>query len=177
MSISINGMSSVTPSSSGPDPSKMAGRMMKDMDTNQDGKVTKDEFVAVLKEKGFSEDDAGSQFDAVDTQKTGEITQTDIESAIRGGKIGPARSGGNPPPAGAGGPPPAGGGPGGAGAAGKSSESQSDNTTKTYDPADTNKDGTVSAQELIAYELSQATKDAVTQTTASNTGNNVDEFV
>ena len=52
-----------------------------------------------------------------------------------------------------------GGGGGGGGAAGASQ-------AKTYDPADTNKDGTVSAQEAAVYQASQAAKAALSSNAA-----------
>lgn len=60
-------------------------------------------------------------------------------------------------PAGGGGAPPA---PVGGSPTAVSSTAQSSSTTKTYDPADTNQDGTVSAQELLAYLNAQANKSA-----------------
>jgi hypothetical protein len=70
-------------------------------------------------------------------------------SALRPGGKAP---GGKGPPHG--GPPPGGGGGGAKPAATSSSSSTS--STKTYDPADTNKDGTVSPAEQVAYATKQA---------------------
>jgi EF hand len=127
--------------------SHMASKMMNDLDTNKDGSIDKKEFVAGLTAKGISADEASKQFDAIDAQKNGKISKTDIESAIKNGTVKPLRGGhqpgGAPPP---GGQPPAGG------------------ATKSYDPADTNKDGTVSAQEALVYSLTHSTSSNSTST-------------
>ena len=51
------------------DPSKGAARfaskVFSDMDTDTDGKVTKDEFVKGLESKGVSSEDATKQYDAI----------------------------------------------------------------------------------------------------------------
>lgn len=73
-------------------------------------------------------------------------------------KVGSSGEGGTPPAGGGGAPPVAASGS----SSSASSASQSSSTTKTYDPADTNQDGTVSAQELLAYLNAQASKSAST---------------
>ena len=57
------------------------------------------------------------------------------------------------------GPPPAGGPSKSGGSSGKASDGSSGDT-KTYDPADTNEDGTVSLQEQMNYDAKQAAKSA-----------------
>ena len=75
------------------------------------------------------------------------------------------------PPAGMrGGGPPSGGAP--AGGAGKSSGAgSSSSSNKTYDKKDTNKDGTVSAMEELAYDLKHPGDAANTSTTATTNSN------
>jgi EF hand len=149
----------------GVDPGRMAARtasrMMDELDTNKDGKVDKREFVSAMTAKGMTEEDAIKQFDAIDTQKTGSINKADITSAIRSGALKPPPGG--RPPAGArpaGGPPPAGG-----------------NASQSFAPADTNKDGTVDAQEAFVYSLMHEVKPNVETTDTSKLGSNVDETV
>ena len=97
------------------------------LDGDGDGKVTKSELTDAMTKLS---DQLNAQFDA---------------SRIQGG--GGMRPDGPPP-----GPPPGGaGGPGGA----ESTDSTS-STSSTTEPADTNGDGTVSAQEQAAYETKEA---------------------
>jgi Ca2+-binding EF-hand superfamily protein len=145
--------------------SRIAAKMMKELDTNKDGSIDKKEFVTGLTAKGVSAADAAKQFDAIDTQKTGSISKADIATAIQSGAL-------KPPPGGR----PAGGGdkegggrPGGAGGAGGAA-------TKTYDPADTNQDGKVSEQEALVYSQKQAQQTLQT-TDPSKLGSNVDQTV
>ncbi|MCH8617486.1 EF-hand domain-containing protein [Undibacterium sp. TS12] len=156
------------------DPSAFSARIVKKFDSNGDGSLDKDEFVKGLTAKGISAEDAAKKFDEIDTQKTGKITQADIEADIKSHK-GDRPHGGKPPE----GAPPA-GGPGGAGNAGGASGASS---TKTYDAKDLNKDGTVSAAEELVYEITQAVQSAKATTSSSTVsatsssqklGNNVD---
>jgi hypothetical protein len=149
--------------------SRFAAKVFGDLDADKDGKLSKTEFVSGLQSKGVSVDDAARQFDAIDTRKTGSITQSDLETAVKSGKFGPpagARQAGGGAPAGG---PHGGVRPEGAGGAGGASSS-----SQTYEAADTNKDGTVSAEEQLVYSISHPSADA-TSTDASKLGTNVDE--
>jgi Ca2+-binding EF-hand superfamily protein len=129
-------------SSGGFDVTKMASKIVKDLDANGDGSVDKAEFTKGMAAKGMSADEAAKKFDSIDTKKTGKISQNNIETDLK--KNAPK---GDAPK----GPPPAGG-------AGKSGgASQSSNST-TYDVKDTNKDGKVSAMEELVYEMKNVTK-------------------
>jgi len=159
------------------DPSKMASmmasRMMSDLDPNNTGKVTKDQFISGLTAKGVSSADATKMYDSIDTKKTGSIGKSDIEAAIRNGNLKPPSGGLRGGPGGAGKP----GGAGGHGGAGQSGGASSASTT--YAAADTNKDGVVSAQEALVYALkhiSDSTTDG-TKTDPSKLGQNVDKMV
>jgi Ca2+-binding EF-hand superfamily protein len=151
------------------DPSKMASKiaskMMSDLDSNKDGTISKDEFASGMTSKGMSSADAEKMYDAIDTKKTGSITKSDIENAVKNGDIKPPSGGGRPPPSGGSGK------PGGAGGAGGSSDS------KTYDPADTNKDGKVSAEEALIYSLKHPSVSNTETTNSSQLGQNVDQNV
>jgi len=106
MSMSISSVGNG--SGGGFDPSKMASvmasKLMKDLDPNNTGKVSKDQFVSGLTAKGVSTADATNMFDAIDTNKTGSITKSDIESAIKDGNLKPPSGGPQGGPRGAGGP-------------------------------------------------------------------------
>jgi Ca2+-binding EF-hand superfamily protein len=173
MTTAISGISSSSTQATTFDPAKgaarFASRVFGDMDTDKDGKVNKDEFVSGLESKGVSADDATKQFDAIDTQKTGSITQSDLETAIKSGSFTPPRptggaggaegaKGGAKPPEGA----------GGAGGAGSASSS-----TKTYEAADTNEDGSVSAQEQLVYSISHPSEKT---SDTSKIGSNIDQM-
>jgi hypothetical protein len=140
MSISAIGSSSV---SGGFDISKIASKIVKDLDANGDGTIDKAEFTKGMTAKGMSADEASKKFDSIDTKKTGKITQSDIETDLKTNA-----PKGHPPSGGAKGPPPSGG-------AGKSGGTSSNSSTK-YDVRDTNKDGTVSAMEELVYEFKNA---------------------
>lgn len=139
---------------------RIANKVFGEMDADKDGNVKKEEFVSGLQSKGVSADDAAKQFDAIDTQKNGAITKTDLEMAIKSGTFAPprpaegaqgAQGGGKPQGAGGGG----GGGGGGAGPVGGASSA-----TKTYEAADANEDGTVSQQEELVYSISHPSEGA-----------------
>ncbi|NYE63298.1 hypothetical protein FHW58_004526 [Duganella sp. 1224] len=174
MSTAISSLSSgTTPSATQFDPAKGAARfaskVFSDMDTDTDGSVSKDEFVKGLESKGVSAEDATKQFDAIDKQGAGSITKDDLESAIKSGDFKPPRpQGGEGGPQGAGGARHAGGaaGAGGASAAGGGS------STKTYDAADKNEDGTVTEQEQLIYDMAQSAKSPTTS--ADKIGTNID---
>jgi hypothetical protein len=161
----------VAGSGGGFDPSKMASKiaskMMSDLDPNNTGKVTKDQFVSGLTAKGISSADATKMFDAIDTNKTGSIGKSDIETAVKNGKLKPPSDGPQAGPRKAGGP----GGPGKPGGAG--------NASTSYAAADTNQDGVVSVQEAAIYAIkhpSVSTTDS-NKTDPSKLGKNVDKLI
>jgi len=178
MSMSISSVGNG--SGGGFDPSKMASvmasKLMKDLDPNNTGKVSKDQFVSGLTAKGVSKADATNMFDSIDTKKTGSITKSDIESAIKDGNLKPPSGGPQGGPRSAGGPdgPGKSGGPGGAGGGGGASK-----TSQTYAAADTNKDGLVSPQEAAIYAISHPSAVATdsAKTDPSKLGQNVDKLV
>ena len=178
MSMSISYIGSG--STGGFDPSKMASilasKMMSDLDPNNTGKVTKDQFVSGLTNKGMSTADATKMYDSIDTKKTGSITKSDIETAIKNGNLKPPSGAPQGGPRSAGSPGGSGksGGPGVAGGAGGAS-----NSSQTYAAADTNKDGVVSAQEAAIYAISHPSAAATESNTTdpSKLGRNVDKLV
>ena len=182
MSISISSVGGG--SSGGVDPSKMASamasKMMSDLDPQNTGKVTKDQFVSGLSAKGVSTEDATKMYDSIDTQKTGSIGKSDIETAIKSGSLKPPSGGQQGGPRGAGG---AGGSAGGSGksggAGGAGGAGGTSNSSQTYAAADTNKDGVVSGQEAAVYAVTHpsATATDSTKTDPSKLGKNVDQLV
>jgi len=144
MSTSINAVGSG--SSGGFDTSKvaskMASKMMSDLDPNNTGKVTKDQFVSALKSKGVSEADATKTYSSIDTKGTGSITKSDIETAINNGNLKP-QSGGSRGSSGS---------TDASSSAGQTGGSAS-TSTKIYDKDDSNEDGTVTSLEELVYAL------------------------
>jgi Ca2+-binding EF-hand superfamily protein len=140
--------------------SNMATQMVKRSDTNGDGSLDKSEFTKALTDMGVSADEASKKFDSIDKNKTGKISQSDIESDIKD----TVKKGGGP----SGGPPP--------GSAGKAGGSKSSSST-SYDVKDTNKDGTVSAAEELIYDMkhdvaSSKNSDASVNQSAQSVGQN-----
>lgn len=109
--------------------------MFAKMDTNGNGTVSKEEFLAA-RPSNVSEDQATKLYSSIDTENTGSITKDQFTSATQNAPQGP------PPSGGAGGPPPAVGS--------KSASSDTSSSSTNYDPLDTNQDGKVSMAELLA---------------------------
>jgi len=142
--MSISGIGS----SAGFDPTQMAQKFFKKADANGDGGIDKSELKTMLSNgpggsKGAQ--DIDKIFAEVDTNNDGKIDETENANQMK--KI---ASQGGPPTGGAQGAPPAGGG---ASKAGASSGASSSSSAKVYDAKDANKDGTVSFQEEIEYDL------------------------
>jgi hypothetical protein len=95
MSMSISAVGSG--GGGGFDPAKMASRiaskMMSDLDPNSTGKVTTDQFISGMAAKGISSADATRMYDSIDTKKTGSIGKTEIEAAINSGNLKPPAGG------------------------------------------------------------------------------------
>jgi hypothetical protein len=182
MSISIGSVTSGGSSSFDPSKmaSKIASKMMSDLDPNNTGKVTKDQFISALTTKGVSSTDATKMYESIDTKGSGSITKSDIETAVKNGNLKPPSGGpqgGSGGPGGAGGARKSGGAGGAGGAAGGAGGASS--SSKTYDAADTNQDGVVSAQEAAVYALKHASDSSTenTKTDPSKLGKNVDKLV
>jgi hypothetical protein len=114
-----------------------ADRILKAVDTNQDGKITEDELSKAMVAQGNKQGPSAAElFKQLDQGNKGYITKQDLEDGLA--KADQAKQ----PKA-----PPAGGGGGGGAppAAGGTS------TTTSYDPADLNQDGVVTAQERMEY--------------------------
>jgi hypothetical protein len=140
-------------SSGGFDVSQMASKIVKDFDKNSDGSIDKSEFTSGLVSKGMSEEDAAKKFDSIDTQKTGKISQGDIEADLKANVKNTSGHSGPPP----------------SGGAGKAGGTTQGSNSKTYDAKDTNKDGTVSAMEELIYEIKNSSKEGAKVSDASTT--------
>lgn len=135
------------------DASKMASKIVKELDKNGNGSIDKAEFTKGMVAKGMSEDEAAKKFGSIDTKNTGKISQSEIENDIKSNvKQGGDTSGGRPPSRGK---------PSGA----------SENGSTSYDVKDTNKDGTVSAAEELIYDIKHAAQ-PTSKTIENNASNN-----
>lgn len=97
MNFAVSARSTTTPVGT-PDISQLAMRLangfMNTFDANQDGALSKDEFVKGMTSKGVSAEAAVAQFFKIDTKGSGQITKQDLQSAIKNGAFaGGARSG------------------------------------------------------------------------------------
>ena len=143
----------------------------KKIDSTNKGFITETDLASAIVQfspEGMSLSQADAQsiakdaFSKMDANADGKVTSSEFKDAAPKGPPQGGAPGGRPsgPPPG----PPPGGGPGGpAGAKGSADAS----TSKSYDAADTNKDGTVSELERLAYaSKSQAanTSDSTTTT-------------
>jgi Ca2+-binding EF-hand superfamily protein len=115
-----------------------------DLDPNDTGKVTKGQFVSGLTTMGVATADATKIYDSIDSKKTGSITESEIETAIRNWKL-------KRPTNDSQGGPHAAVGKSTSGKSGKSGGSVrsagASNSSATHSAGDTNKDGVGSAQE------------------------------
>jgi hypothetical protein len=147
-----------------PPPTLNPEDVFKKIDSTNNGYITESDLASAIVQfsrQGMSLSQADAQsmakdaFSKMDANADGKVTSSEFKDAApknstHGGPPGGRPSG--PPP----GPPPGGGsgGPGGAKGA------QSTSTSESYDAADTNKDGTVSEMERLAYSSKQATSTA-----------------
>lgn len=119
------------------------------VDSNSDGSVDATEMKAFTdKMKSATGVDSSTSFASLDTDGNGKLSQTEFDAGKPSGTDGTPSASATGGTQGAGGPPPA-GGPGGPGGAAGASATDS----KTYDPLDTNQDGTVSELERLAGAL------------------------
>ena len=119
-----------------PDPTAM----FKKLDTNGDGKVTKDEFVAG-KPDNVSADQAGALYDSLAQGKTGGLTQDEFTSAMKAQK-----------------PPGGGGGGGGEGGGGSASASSSSSSSKVEQSRTSTTSGAVTTTIITYTDGSKETK-------------------
>lgn len=120
------------------------------VDTDGNGSLSEGEMTTLMDKMGM--DFSSDSFAQIDSNRDGSLSTTEFESARPQGTT-TAQGGGGPQAAGGMPPPPPPGGTGGGGHASSSST--------TYDPLDTNQDGTVSLAERLAGSTSSASTNAV----------------
>lgn len=144
---------------------KTATALLKKFDSSEDGSVDKAEFVKGLTSLGISEQEAGAQFDSMDANKTGKLSQGDFESALSASKdsaLSEASAATTTKSS-----------PGGAAKA-----EGATSASKEYDKKDLNEDGTVSVPEELIYDMKHAANEATDKAqavTSRNAGKIVDE--
>lgn len=128
---------------------RMAERMLKDLDGDGDGSISKNELAkasTAVSGASATNDSSGTSLDdlftALDSDGDGAISQSDLANVLE--KAGPPDGG----PRGAGGPPPD------RAPANSSTSSESDSSSAS-NPEDANGDGTVSAEERMAFAYQQ----------------------
>ena len=162
-----------------PDASQMADDLFSKLDTQNKGYLESSDLASALGSNSSSTSSASAEevFKSLDSDSDGKLTKTELSDGLK--KVQDqlessfqamrTKGKGDMPP-----PPPPQGGNGDA-----DSDTDSSSQSASYDPADTNKDGTVSATEALAYALSNSsstssssdasTSSSSTDTTASNT--------
>jgi hypothetical protein len=117
--------------------SKVADPILKEVDGNQDGKITQDELSAALDARGVKQSSSASEFFMqLDQGCKGYITKQDIENGVESvAQRAPAQA--ERLPAGNGG----------------TKGSSSTGSTSSYDPRDLNQDGEATMQEQLQYVL------------------------
>lgn len=111
--------------------------LFQSVDADGDGALSQEEFVAGAQDKAAAGDSKVLEeaFSALDTDENGTLSEEEFTSALAAG------------PAGASGPPPGGPPPGSSGIS-----EEEDSTSSVYDSRDTNEDGIVSLDELLAAQ-------------------------
>ena len=122
------------------DPSTMAQSIIKKLDTNNNGSISKSEFQNSLKNaSATSSKDSVSLFNKFDTNNNGSVSQSELETFLKNlSATGNSASSQKNAPA-----------KGGASSTGVTSSSS---TSLYYDVRDTNHDGVVSQAEVLTYE-------------------------
>lgn len=164
-----------------PDASQMAEDFFSKLDTQSKGYLEASDLASALGSNSSSTSSASAEevFKSLDSDSDGKLTKTELSDGLKKVQdqlessfqaMRTKGKGDMPPP-----PPPQGGN----GDADSDTDSTSSSQSASYDPADTNKDGTVSATEALAYALSNSsstssssdasTSSSSTDTTASNT--------
>ena len=203
--IGTSALSALTLGNKTPSRSELAQKMLNTMDTDQNGSVSREEFVAFGQKLSAQSPatqranttmplsganapappSADKLFAAADQNGDQSLSVDELSSMLaqgetharaaqgngnaQGGSGGPGSAGG---PSGGAPPPGMGGAPGGmGGAAASKSGSSSENSDGTgsssssTDPADTNKDGVVSAAEKLIYELTHPSSSSSSSST------------
>jgi Ca2+-binding EF-hand superfamily protein len=168
--MSISSISTSASALARPDPAEFAQKMFARLDGDSDGKVTQDEFTSAMEKRFGKTDDASATgrpdaatiFQKTDGDGDGAITLEEFTTAFKAMRSsGGGQAGGGPQ--GAGGPPP--GPPSGPPPSGASAAEEAE---QVFDEMDTDKDGKVSAEELLAA-LKKKAEENGQSTDATNT--------
>lgn len=139
--------------------------LFKSADQNGDGGISKDELTTLMADSSQSSTDVSQIFDSLDTNSDGVISKSESDAGVdKAGQQKQAQGSPPPPP-----PPPS----------ESSSSSDSSSSDTIYDALDTNKDGTVSASELLASLMnnnSNSADDSSSESGASSSGSSGDEI-
>jgi len=150
-------------------------QMFERSDTNADGSLSRGELTAALKNSpqptganGVKAPSATEVFRSLDLNGDDKVTESELEAGSASQEAKRPSTGAAP----AGGPPPGGPPPGGGGGKAKGSDDGA-SSSKYYDKMDADKDGTVSADEKLAYLLKhpEAAKKAEARRTTSKPPN------
>ncbi|MCE1253912.1 MAG: EF-hand domain-containing protein [Anaerolineae bacterium] len=143
-------ISSIT-SGTGTSLSSLVETLFKKLDNNQDGGISSDEFQSALKSSSSTSDqDSVELFGLLDVNSDSQVSQSELESVLKNLSLTQSSSSSTEA---TGGTRPAGGGGGGGGGVSATSSGSSGSSVQIYDVRDTNKDGTVSYEEILAYQL------------------------
>lgn len=141
--------------------SKMAGRIMKEADSDGSGTLNRAELKSFQASMGAQGPDVDDVFATYNTSGNGELTQSELQRSIEteGARMrasGGMRGGGTPPE--------------GLSQAGKSSSSEK----VSSDPKDLNQDGKVTEVEILIYSLRHPDQSQVSETGMAGTQGSVD---
>lgn len=153
-----------------PDFEKMAQELLTSMDTDNNGSIDKTEFstaVQALDSSSSSSKSANDIFNTLDANSDGSMSSEELMTALKNTKPpeppqgkGQHQEGGMPPP-----PPPN---------DSSSSSSGSSSLSKIFSSLDTNKDGTISADELMALFNDSKSKSGDTTSTSATSASQTD---
>ena len=157
-----------------PDFEKMAQELLTSMDTDSNGSIDKTEFstaVQALDSSSSSSKSATDIFNTLDANSDGKMSSEELMAALKNTKPpeppqggGQHHDGGMPPP-----PPPSDSSSGSSG-----SSSSSSSLSKIFSSLDTNKDGTISADELMALFDDSKSKSGDTTSSSATSASQTD---
>lgn len=181
-SIAGSGYSTMMSGMKPPDPSKMVDNLFSKLDTTSKGYITKSDLQSAMDQLAGSGSSSGTSssasvdeiFKKLDTNGDSKITKEEMTSGMKNlasshqGQL--HQTGRGTPPSGSRSSP--------SSSTSSASAAKTTSSTKIYQAADTNQDGTVSLQEEIAYALlTQNSASASASATSSSTSTNSDARV
>jgi hypothetical protein len=170
-SISSSSASAVSWTRQKPDASTMAANLMKKADADGSGTISQAELEKSLTETSGRKDSSSATalMKGLDSDSDGSISKQELTDGLQklsdqfDAQFNASRTShadGPPPPHGGhGGPSPADGSEKTGSTSATCSDSSTTSSATAYDPADVNQDGSVSAEERLAYQAKEADKD------------------